>query len=92
MRQPTVVIKTDFDLGLLEDDGFAHVLAMNERGVISDETTRQEARRRSILGPESTEDDEIERLLADVPGDGEAPPPEDLAAAIQPPPMTTEAA
>ena len=69
--QPQVSIDTDFDLGLGDDDGFGHVMALRNRGDLSQATTWAEAKRRNILSPEFEADEEIERLDEELPGEPE---------------------
>lgn len=67
--EPVVDINTDFALALKEDTGMDNVDAARERGDISHETWFDEAKRRGIIGPNITFEDERERILAEMPGD-----------------------
>jgi hypothetical protein len=79
--QPEFDIKTDFDLGLIEDKAPEHLLRMRERGDLSARTIWAEFKRRGILSAEfdaATEDtalagetpsgDEEEIISAFLPG------------------------
>lgn len=69
--EPTVQVHTDFPLEDAGDDGFDHVTAMRKDGDLSQETVWDEAKRRNILGPEFTKEQETERLEAEQPSDEE---------------------
>lgn len=71
--EPEVLIDTDFDLGMGDDDTFEHVLKMSEGDypIISREATISEAKRRNILSPEY--DGEGDLALIDPPEDDEPP-------------------
>lgn len=68
---PDVTIPTDFDLGIGDDDSFAHVLALRTQGEISREAALHEAKRRGILDADYDGDADIEAMLAEMDG-GEA--------------------
>jgi len=85
--EPEVKINTDFDLGMGDDDTFAHVLAMGagDYPLISREATIAEAKRRNILSPEYDGDKDLSVILKEGEGDdlgddtmpGGNPPPAD---------------
>ena len=66
---PTVSIFTDFAVDDLDGKSPEHLMKMREAGDISLETLWIEFRRREILGPEFDSDEELEKLLMEVPGD-----------------------
>ncbi|MFD1749811.1 DUF4055 domain-containing protein [Salipiger marinus] len=60
-----VMISTDFDLGMGDDETFVHVLAMGtgEAPIISREATISEAKRRNILSPEYDGDKDLAVII-----------------------------
>jgi hypothetical protein len=68
LKAPTdvdVMIDTDFDLGLGDDDSFGHVitLATGDAPMISREAALHEAKRRGILDPAYDGDEDLETLM-----------------------------
>lgn len=77
--EPNVMIDMEFDLGFGDDESFAHVLALQAGGHISREATIHEARRRNILDPDYDEEEDLDRILAemtDEDGIDDPPPPQ----------------
>lgn len=71
-----VLIDTDFDLGMGDDDTFEHVLKMSEGDfpIISREATISEAKRRNILSPEYDGEEDFAVINREQDGDDEEPP------------------
>lgn len=76
--EPEVSINTDFSLALKEDTGMSSLDAARQRNDVSQETWFDEAKRRGIIGPNRTFEQEVSRLLKELPGD----PSDDEFAAI----------
>ena len=72
--EPKVMIDTDFDLGIGDDDTFTHVLALRsgEEPMISREQVIHEAKRRGILTPDYDGEEDLETLLAELGADQES--------------------
>ena len=66
---PSVSIFTDFSVEDMDGKSPEFLQKMSDAGDLSAETLRAEFRRRDILGPEFNEDEELERLLKELPGD-----------------------
>jgi hypothetical protein len=66
---PTVSVFTDFAIEDMDGKSPEHLMKMREAGDISLETLWIEFRRREILGPEFNSEDELEKLLNEIPGD-----------------------
>lgn len=64
-----IVMDTDFDLTIGEDDGFGQLLEMRKSGDISRKTLWEEAKRRGKLSADFDADEEDEELLAEGPSD-----------------------
>lgn len=67
--EPSVSINTDFDIGLGDENGFAHVLALRERGEISREAVIHEAKRRDLLDDDYDADEDAKEILEEDFGD-----------------------
>lgn len=74
--EPEVLIDTDFDLGMGDDDTFEHVLKMSEGDypIISREATISEAKRRNILSPEYKGEEDLKVIDREQDGEGDEPP------------------
>jgi len=68
--EPEVEISTDFALSLKEDTGIDTLDAAQARGVLSWKTWFEEMKRRGIIGPNVSADEEWKRLLNEIPSDG----------------------
>lgn len=77
--EPEVQVNTDFALSLREDTGASNLDAARGRGDISHETWFDEMKRRGIIGPNRTFEEENKRLIEEMPGD---PTANDLADAL----------
>lgn len=62
----TVIVNTDFDLGIGDDDTFQHVVAMYRDGTISRDQLVHEAKRRGIVDQDYDPDDDLDRIIADM--------------------------
>lgn len=69
--EPEVEISTDFALSLKEDTGIDTLDAAQARGVLSWKTWFEEMKRRGIIGPNVSADEEWQRLQDEIPSDGE---------------------
>lgn len=69
-EEPEVQINTDFSLALKEDAGTDAIEKARERGDISQETYWLEMKRRGHLSPNFDSDKERQRLINEMPGDG----------------------
>lgn len=69
--EPEVDISTDFALSLKEDTGIDSLDAAQQRGAISWLTWFEEMKRRGIIGPNVSADEEWRRLQSEMPSDGE---------------------
>lgn len=63
---PTIVVNTEFDIALEEDDGFSHVLTLRKGREISREATLHEAKRRNILDRDYNPEDDIDKMLDEL--------------------------
>ena len=70
-----VRLDTDFDAGLGDDDGFAHVLALRERGEISRAAAIHEAKRRGLLDAHYDPEADLAALLGEI-EEEDLPPPD----------------
>lgn len=68
---PSVYVNTDFEIGIDDGKEPAVLLDAHKEGVISAQTLRAEFKRRNLLSPEFDEDEELDRLLTEVPGDAD---------------------
>lgn len=66
---PDVAVWMDFAIDDLDSKSPEHLLKLYEQNAISAKTLRAEFRRREILGPEFDEDEELENILNEYPGD-----------------------
>ncbi len=78
--EPTVYVNTDFAIEIGEDKAPDALLTMRERNLLSTKTLWQEFKRRNILSPEFDAEVEEERILEELPDEG------DDEFATQPPP------
>lgn len=69
--EPEVEISTDFALSLKEDTGIDALEAAQARGALSWKTWFEEMKRRGIIGPNVTAEEEWQRLQDEIPSDGE---------------------
>ncbi|BAQ18326.1 DUF4055 domain-containing protein [Methyloceanibacter caenitepidi] len=79
---PTVVVDTDFDVGLSDEKDPDNLLKMRERGDLSGQTLGEEFKRRGILSVEWDYDEEVKRITEEIPGEpneADGPPMEDAA-------------
>lgn len=83
---PNVIVDTDFDLGLGDDESFAHVLTLRRNNDISREAEIHEAKRRGILDADYDGDADAAKILDDLIGDEG----EDKEGAAQTPPLAAE--
>lgn len=67
-----VVIDTDFDLSIGEDDGFKELIDLRKNGDLSRDTLWAEAQRRGRLSSNFDPDEEEERLLEEMPGENDS--------------------
>lgn len=74
---PEVEIKTDFALGLKDDDGSKDLIEARKNGDLSQATLWSELKRRGKLSANFDADEERKRLLEEAPGD---PTEEEIAA------------
>ncbi len=68
--EPEVEISTDFALSLKEDTGIDALEAAQARGALSWKTWFEEMKRRGIVGPNVTAEEEWQRLENEIPSDG----------------------
>lgn len=66
-----VVINTDFDVGLGDDESFTHVAAMYQGGTISREQLIHEAKRRGIIDRDYEPDDDLDLIIGAMAEDDE---------------------
>lgn len=64
-----VEILSDFDLDIHEDKSLAELLEMRKNGDLSQESLWREFKRRGVLSAEFNADDEMGRLLNEIPGE-----------------------
>ncbi|PRD42156.1 hypothetical protein C5748_18345 [Phyllobacterium phragmitis] len=77
-----VTVHTDFDVETDNVEGMKVVLDMKKEGLISRSAAVAEAKRRNILSPEYDDEEDMDKILEEVPGaDGD----EDITASATPP-------
>lgn len=64
--EPTVYVNTDFAITIGGDKAPDLLLSLQKDGLISAQTLLQELKRRGILSPEVSEEDEAERVLSEA--------------------------
>lgn len=67
--EPEVSVYTDFDVETDSVEGMKVVLDMRKEGLISRPAAINEAKRRNILAPEYDEEEDMDLILKEVPGD-----------------------
>lgn len=68
-KAASVLVDTDFDLGLGDDDSFTHVREMRRDGDISRDAELAEAKRRGILSADFDPEEDAKLLLGDMEDD-----------------------
>lgn len=79
--EPEVSVYTDFGVETDSVEGMKVVLDMKKEGLISRAATINEAKRRNILAPEYDEEEDMDLILEELPGDDAA---DDVTAALPP--------
>ena len=70
--EPTVFVHTDFAVGAQSVDEMRVVLEMAnpDNRKISDQACIEEAQRRGLLGPDFDREEDLQRIIDEIPGDG----------------------
>jgi hypothetical protein len=80
-KAPALDWTVDLDVGQQSVEEMKVVLEMHESRLISEDQAIKEAKRRNLLGPDYDRDEDLEKILAEVPGDDD----EDTRDAVTPP-------